>query len=132
MKKPVFDRKQFRKFGFTVGGVFGFIGLWPALWRGGEPRLWAVTVAAALVLPAIVRPQSLAPVYRFWMALGNVLNFINTRIILGALFYGLITPMAIVIRFFGRDAMGRTFESEARTYRVPACQRPGTHMTRQF
>lgn len=126
------DTKQLRSFGILVGGIFGAIGLWPVLVRGGHPRLWAVAVGVALLLPAVVVPRSLAPVYQVWMAIGHLLGWVNTRIILGAVFYGLITPMGVAMRLGGYDPMRRTSGPGAETYRVVARPRPGVHMRRQF
>ncbi|MGH9197420.1 MAG: SxtJ family membrane protein [Acidimicrobiia bacterium] len=126
------DTKQLRSFGLMVGGIFGAIGLWPMVVRGGNPRLWALALAVALVLPALVLPRSLGPVYRAWMALGTALNWINARIILGAIFYVLITPMGVALRLWGRDQMGRRFPTTTDTYRVARRPRPAAHMMRQF
>ncbi len=126
------DEKQLRNFGLMVGGIFGAMGLWPMLIRGQNPRLWAVALGLALVLPALALPRSLRRVYRVWMALGNALSWINTRVILGVIFYGLITPMGLAMRLLGHDPMGRRFGPNVDTYRVVRRPRPGTHMTRQF
>ena len=96
---------QLRNFGLLVGGIFGVIGLWPLVWRQQTPRSWALVIAVFLVLPALVAPRVLSPVYRFWMALGEVLAWINTRIILGVVFYGVVTPIAVAMRLRGRDAL---------------------------
>ena len=45
---------------------------------------------------ALVWPRSLTQVYRLWMTVGEVLGWINTRIILGVLFYLLFTPMGLL------------------------------------
>ena len=126
------DRAQLRNFGLIVGGIFGAIGLWPAIVRGGNARLWVVGLAVALILPALVAPRALAPAHRAWMALGHALGWINTRVVLGLIFFGLITPMGLVLRLARRDPMQRTFDPDATTYRVPRRPRPGAHMLRQF
>ena len=124
--------KQLRSFGLTVGGIFALIGLWPLVVHNQGARWWSLIVAVVLILPALVYPKSLFWIHKGWMAVGHVLGWINTRIILGVLFYGLITPMAIVMRFMGRDPMRRAFEPDADTYRISPRPRPGAHMTRQF
>ena len=126
------DKKRLRQFGLVVGGIFAAIGLWPVLVRGQAPRLWAVALGVVLVVPALVLPRSLAPVHRAWMAAAEGLGWINTRILLSVLFYGLITPMGIVMRRLGHDPMQRRFAPGATTYRVPKPARPAVHMTRQF
>jgi hypothetical protein len=52
--------KQLRSFGFTVGGIFALIALWPLVIRAEDPRWWAVVVAVCLLAPAAVFPKSLA------------------------------------------------------------------------
>jgi len=124
--------RQLRHFGFLVGGIFGVIGLWPLLWRQQSPRAWALALTVLLVLPALVAPRTLGPVYRLWMALGEVLAWINTRIILGVVFYGVVTPIGLVMRLMGHDPMRRRFERVGESYRVRSVPRPATHMMRQF
>lgn len=126
------DRVELRNFGLIVGGIFGVIGLWPAIVRGQDVRLWAVGLAGALILPALLAPRVLAPAHRVWMTLGSALGWVNTRLVLGVIFFGLITPMGLVFRLAGRDLLQRAFDPKATTYRVPKKPRAGAHMLRQF
>ena len=126
------DRAELRNFGLIVGGIFGAIGLWPALIRGGDARTWCLIVAVLLIVPAVTAPAVLWPAHRAWMALGAVLGWINTRLILGLVFFVVITPIGLVLRALGRDPMHRAFEPHATTYRVRRTSRPGTHLLRQF
>jgi len=126
------DQAQLRNFGLIVGGIFGAIGLWPAIIRGGNVRAWMVGLAVVLILPALVAPRTLAPAQRAWMALGSALGWVNTRVVLGLIFFGMITPMAIVLRLRRRDPMQRAFDPNATTYRVRRKSRPGAHMMKQF
>jgi hypothetical protein len=124
--------KQLRSFGLLVGGIFALIGLWPLIWRGEDLRLWAMIATAILVLPAVVYPMSLKLIYRGWMAIGEVLGRINTRIILSIIFYGVFTPVAMVMRLRGKDPMRRGWDPNLESYREVREPRPGTHMQRQF
>jgi Saxitoxin biosynthesis operon protein SxtJ len=126
------EAKQLRHFGLMVGGIFAAIGVWPALWSGRPLRPWALVLAVALMVPAIMMPRLLRQAYRGWMAVGELLGWINTRILLGLLFFAVVTPMGIVMRWLGRDPMQRAFDPRAETYRIPKPSRLGTHMTRQF
>jgi hypothetical protein len=126
------DRTQLRNFGLIVGGVFGLLGLWPLVIRGQNDRWWLLILAVALIVPALVVPRLLAPAHRAWMALGGALGWVNTRIILGLIFFGMITPMGLVRRTVGGDPMQRAFDAGATSYRVAQRPRPGTHMRRQF
>ena len=64
--------------------------------------------------------------------LGEVLAWINTRIILGVVFYGVVTPLGLLMRLFSRDPMRRQFDRAGESYRIPRVPRPATHMLRQF
>ncbi|WP_447602500.1 SxtJ family membrane protein [Nitrospira sp. Nam80] len=126
------NMKELRNFGLIVGGIFLIIGMWPLVWRGEGMRLWALGLGGVLVTLGLLLPAALAPVFKVWMKVGHVLGWINTRVILGILFYGLITPMGVVMRLFGWDAMRRVLVRDAHTYRVVRQPRPKSHMTRQF
>ena len=126
------EKKQLRHFGLIVGGIFGVIGLWPMVFRGQGPRFWALALGVTLVVPALVLPRSLTHLHRVWMAVGETLGWINTRILLSVVFYGIVAPMGIIMRRLRRDPMHRRFDPGAETYRVLKRARPGAHMTRQF
>jgi hypothetical protein len=126
------SNKTLRSFGLLVGGIWGVIGLLPLVLRKEPPRLWALGLMAVLAGLGLVFPQGLRHPYRWWMALGHALGFINTRILLSLVFYLLVTPMGFVMRLFGRDPMRRRFDAGAKSYRIGREPRPGTHMRHQF
>jgi hypothetical protein len=126
------DNKQLRSFGFTVGGIFAVIGLWPVLLHNEDPRWWAVLLAVLLVGPASVFPRSLAWVYSGWMALGHIIVWINTLIIFGLVFYFVVTPTGMIRRLFGKDPMGKVFRAELNSYRIVRTPRLASHMRRQY
>ncbi len=130
--KPQVAKAQLRSFGLIVGGAFLLIGLWPAVKRGADICTWAVVVAALLVAPALIVPTALRPVYTVWMAVGEVLGRINTKIILGLAFYIVVTPIGLVLRLLGHDPMRRRFEPKAASYRVPKEPRPVSHLKMPF
>src|SRR4029078_11894250 len=115
-----------------VGGVFSVIGLWPMFLRGEPLRLWAVVLGSLLILSGSLVPTWLAPVSPGWVVGGHWLGWINTRIILGVIFYGLITPIGIVFRMLGKDTMRQSFSDTSSTYRVNLQARPRSHMKFQF
>jgi len=125
-------RKQLRSFGLIVGGVFALLGAWPAVMHGLAPRLWALVPAALLVGAAVLYPPALKHPHTVWMMIGHALGWINTRIILAIVFYGIFTPVGVVRRWMGKDSMRRAFDPHAETYRLVRGPRPGSHMRRQF
>ena len=79
---------------------------------------WPWILGGVLILWALLAPTTLKPVYVGWMKFGNVMNWINTRIILGILFYGIFLPIGVVMRLFGNDPMYRKLDSGLSSYRV--------------
>jgi hypothetical protein len=125
--------QELRHFGLTTGallaGLFGL--LFPWLFHYAVPW-WPWLVATLLGGWALLLPASLGPVYRVWMAIGHGLGWINSRIILGLMFYVLILPMGFVMRLLGKDPMQRRFDKQATSYRVPSRNPPKDHLERPF
>jgi len=125
-------RKELRQFGLFVGAVFTVIGLWPLVFRGEPVRLWAVGIGGLLIAFGGILPQALRPVHKGWMWIGHILGWINTRILLGIVFYALVTPIGLVRRLMGKDTMRQAFAESSTTYRVVRSPRPHSHMKNQF
>lgn len=124
--------RDLRQFGLLVGGVFAVIGLWPVVFRSESPRLWATILGSLLIVLGAIVPQSLKQAYKGWMKVGHVLGSINTKIILGIIYYLLITPMGLVMRLMGKDPMHRAMTQDTDTYRIVRSPRSRHHMRNQF
>jgi hypothetical protein len=124
--------KQLRSFGLMVGGIFAAIAVWPLMIRDEEARWWALIFAAFLILPAAVFPAALAWPYKGWMWIGYVVGWINTRIILGFIFYFIVTPIGIFRRWIGKDPMGRKLRADFDSYRILRKPRPASHLKQQY
>lgn len=113
------DKAGYRKFGLVTSAIivvlFGLALPW--LLSLNFPR-WPWIMAAALSGWALLAPTTLKPVYVGWMKFGNVMNWINTRIILGIMFYGMFMPFGLVMRLFGKDPMHRKLDSNVTSYRT--------------
>lgn len=125
-------RKELRQFGLLVGTVFAVIGLWPLVFRGEPLRLWAAGIGGLLVVCGAALPALLAPLHKGWMWIGHILGWINTRILLGLVFYLLVTPIGLLFRLMGKDTMRQAFAESSTTYRVVRSPRPHSHMKFQF
>ncbi len=127
------DRKTLVTFGLLVGGLlavlFGLLFPWL---RGRRFPAWPWAAGAVLAALALGAPALLAPVYRAWMAVGAALGWLNTRILLGAVFYLVVTPLAAVMRLTGRDPLRRRFEPRAGTYRTASARTPRERMEAPF
>ena len=106
-----------RAFGLVFAGVFLLVSLWPIIERA-PLRAWALGVAAVFALCACLAPRVLAPLNRLWLRFGGLLHRIVSPIVLGVLFFGVIAPYALVMRFAGRDALLLRKRSARRSYWV--------------
>lgn len=93
-----------RAFGLVFAAVFLLVSLWPLVERA-PPRWWAIIVAAIFAMSAWIAPRVLAPLNRLWFRFGELLHRIVSPIALGVIFFGVVTPYAVVMRLFGRDAL---------------------------
>ncbi len=104
-----------RAFGLVIAGVFLLMALGP-LRHGSAPRWWAIAVGGVLALTALLKPVLLARLNRLWTKLGILLGKIVSPIALGILFYGVLTPVAIVMRLAGRDPLRLKLDRDADSY----------------
>ena len=113
-------KKQLRQFGLMIGSVLVLIGLWK-LYQGKHEtaRLILWSVGGALMVTGAIVPKLLTPVYWLWMKLAHLLGWVNIRLLLGIIFFVIITPMAIVMKVFGRDALNRKIDKGSDSYWIP-------------
>jgi len=126
------NTKQLRSFGWTVGGAFLIVSTWPLIRRGEDPHFWLLALGSALLLLGLLMPNLLRQPFQVWMRIAHVLGWINTKIILGVMFYTVFTPAAFIVRLIGKDPMNRAFIPNANTYRVLRQPRGASHMKHQF
>ena len=116
---PELDNAGLRRFGLTTGSIvaalFGLV--FPWLLERPWP-IWPWAIAAPLWVLAAVCPACLRPIYQGWMRFGLLLSKITTPIILGIVFYLVITPISLVWRAQAKDPMRRAFEPDTQSYRV--------------
>ena len=108
-------RSSERTFGLVIAVVFALVGLWP-IFSSSAPGWWALIIAGVLVVVALAQPRILSPFNRLWTGLGIVMHRVMTPLVMGILFYGAVTPTALLLRLFGKDPLRRRFEPDAETY----------------
>lgn len=108
MDIPKLNRAEYRKFGITFGLIIGALfGLFFPWAFDLEHRMWPWIAAAVLIFWALVHPNSLKFIYYPWMRFALVLGFINTRIILGVVFYFIFMPVSLFFWITRKDPLNR-------------------------
>jgi len=137
--EPTIDRgpapeSSDRSFGFVFAVVSCVIGCWPLV--HGEPlRWWALAVAAVFAVLALVRPQLLHLLNRAWLAFGRLLHRIVSPLVMGMLFFAVVTPTGWLMRLRGRDLLSLKRRPDLKSYwigREPWSQPAPETMKHQF
>ena len=98
--------KQERQFGLVFAGFFTIVAFWP-LWPLHEPKGWWLGATVVFLLLSIFSPRLLSPLNRIWMAIGHGLGWVNAKIILGFVFFFIVTPIGFFLKLLGRNLLGR-------------------------
>lgn len=122
---------QGRRFGFTVGAAFLlFAGI--AWWR--DHAAIASVLAAlggSLSLAGLLIPTYLGPVERNWMKLAHLISKVTTPIVMGLMYFVVLTPVGILRRTFGGNPL--THAAHESSYWKPrAAGRRAGNLKRQF
>jgi len=122
-----------RAFGVVVGLFFLLVALSPL--RTHHPaRWWALVLCGSFLLLGLVKPLWLQPLNRYWTKLGLLMGRIVGPVVTAVLFYGVVTPIALLFRLLGKDPLRLRLEPGAHSYwieRTPPGPAPQT-MTNQF
>ncbi len=116
--------KALRKFAYTMATAFVviFCIVLPWLFSRTIPK-WPIIIAIILLAQAFVHPSSLIPVQKIWMRIGGVLGWINTRIILGVLFFVLLTPIGWLQRSRKKLNYQIGFDKSQASYKIYRTQK---------
>ena len=125
------DRAKFRSFGWILGACFTLIAVFPLI-RGDSPRGWAIAVAAPFLLLGTLAPWVLRIPHHYWMRLGTLLGWINTRVILSFVYFLVVTPIGALMRALGKDPLSRKLEHSRVSYRVEKNPRDARHYETMF
>ena len=129
--KEIISNKQLREFGLLIGFGFPLLIGWliPALTSHGF-RAWTLWVGFLGLLIGLTAPRLLYYPYKFWMKLGLILGWVNSRIILCLVYIIVLIPIAFVMRLIGYDPL-RSRRKGEKTYREIK-KDPQTDLTRIF
>ena len=102
------NKNELRNFGLLVGTLFplllGFI--LPSLF-GHQYRYWTLLIGFPLIFIGFIAPKKLKVFYGIWIQIGNLLGYVNSKIILAAVFFLVVQPIALIMKFVGYDPLRR-------------------------
>ena len=93
-----------RSFGIVFFIVFSLIALYP-LTYSGEIRIWSVIISIIFLVLGLLNSKILAPLNKLWFKFGILLGKIISPIIMGIIFFLVVTPIGLTMRIFGKDVL---------------------------
>ena len=100
-----------KSFGIVFFIVFLIIALYPMI-KGGDLRLWSLIVSLIFLILGLINSNILTPLNRLWFKFGIFLGKIVSPIILGAIFFLIVTPTGLLLRLFGKDVINLKYNKD--------------------
>ena len=124
------SKKNNKGFGLLFFVVFLVIGLWPLL-NGDPPRVYFFPFAFLFLILGLINSTILTPLNKAWIKFGELLGRIIAPIVMGVIYFIILTPLSFLIRISGKDLLKVKFSNKINTYWIKRIKDLGT-MNKQF
>ena len=118
-----------KSFGILFFIVFFLIAIWPII-DSGPIRIWSIVLSLAFLILGILNSKILSPLKSAWIKLGEVLGKIIAPIVMGFIYFLIITPIGLLMRLIGKDLLDIKY-SKNNSYWIKRAKNINT-MRRQF
>ena len=115
MKKVPIKISSNRSFGFLFFVVFFVISLWP-LKSQGDLRIWTLVLSLLFLILGVLNSKLLTPFNKLWFKFGILLGSIVSPIVMGIVFFIVVTPVGLIMRFLGKDLLRINKSKPVSTY----------------
>lgn len=122
-----------RNFGLVMGAAFLLLAVVRFWHRSPWWPLWAA-IAVLFAATAWLAPRGLSRLNRVWFRFGLMLHKVVSPVVMGVLFFGVVTPIGLLMRAVGRRPLAASFDAAAATYweRRERATAPVGSMSKQF
>lgn len=126
--------RDLRLFGLVFLAVFAIVGTMLGLRAGAWQAARVLWLGALLVSVIYYSVATLRrPIYLLWMTVLYPLAWFVSHVLLAVVYYGVMTPIGMVLRLFGRDVLQQKRHTAATTYWIPlATKRKASRYLRPF
>ena len=121
---------QNRSFGLLFFIVFFALALWP-LTKTGQINLYLISIALIFLILGLFNSKILSPFNKVWIKFGEILGRIIAPIVMGFVYFLILTPISLLVRLFGKDLIGMKFNNSLKSYWLNRKKHLGT-MDKQF
>ena len=119
-----------RSFGLLFFIVFLIVALWPLKYEE-DIRLWSLVLSIIFFILGILNSQLLTPLNKLWFKFGMFLGLIVSPIVMGIVYFIVVTPIGIFMRLLGKDLLKISKAKNASTYWIKRIEKQST-MKKQF
>ena len=91
-----------RSFGILFAFVFSLVAFWPIL-NQNEIRIWSLIIAIVFLILGLFNSKLLTPLNKIWFRFGIFLGNFIAPIIMGIIFFFVVTPTGLIMKLFNRD-----------------------------
>tara|TARA_Y200000002_G_C22376321_1_gene535294 strand:- start:6 stop:386 length:381 start_codon:yes stop_codon:yes gene_type:complete len=119
-----------RSFGLLFFVVFLIIGLWP-LKNGDNLNFYFIVVSAIFLILGLINSKLLSPLNKLWIKIGEILGIIIAPIVMGLIYFIILTPISFIVRIFGKDLLGLKLIKKKESYWIKRKKNLGS-MKKQF
>ena len=119
-----------RSFGLLFFFVFLIISLWHLL-NEGPVRIWSIAIAIIFLILGLVNSKLLTPLNILWYKFGMFLGSIVAPIIMGIIFYLVVTPTGFIMKIKNKDLLNMKFDNKKKSYWINRAKTKTT-MKQQF
>ena len=130
LHKSKIEMSSSRSFGIVFFIVFIIISLWP-LTYDSQIRVWSMFIAIVFLILGLINSKLLTPLNRLWFKFGILLGALVAPIVMGIVFFLVVTPIGLFMRIMGNDLLNRKKDKKKETYWIKRDKPIGT-MKRQF
>ena len=107
-----FSSSSNRSFGIVFFAFFLIVGLWP-IYNYSTIRTWAIVVALIFLILGILNSKYLTPLNKIWIKFGLLLGKIVSPIVMGIIFFIVITPIGFIMKLFGQDLLNKKYSQNS-------------------
>ena len=115
MKQKEIKISSNKSFGLVFFVIFIIIALWPLL-NDGNIRIWSIIVSIIFLTLGLLNSKILTPFNKLWMRFGVLLGSIVSPIVMGVVYFGIITPIGLIMKLFGKDVLNLKLDKNKKTY----------------
>ena len=119
-----------RNFGLVFFVFFLIIGLWPLLGTN-EIRYWSIFFSVIFFLLGITNSKLLNPLNKIWFNFGILLGKMISPLVMGIIFFLVVTPIGVIMRVFGKDILSLKYNKKNKSYWIEK-NGPKSKMKNQF